>query len=102
MNNWSGVDSLYDAWLILEGKTCKEFNYDLFLLRFPGWEDHIQLYYKPLASQQVEKDESDNDQPPFKKARKRKINVHSSDDEVTLKREQLSDLRNRTKSGPLL
>ena len=41
-NIWSGVDSLYDAWLILEGKTRKEFKYELFLLRFPGWED--QLY----------------------------------------------------------
>ena len=60
-NNWSGVDSLYDAWLILEGKTRKEFNYELFLLRFPGGEDHIQLYYKPPASKQVEMDEIDND-----------------------------------------
>ena len=96
-NNWSGVDSLYDAWLILEGKTRKEFNYELFLLRFPGWEVHIQLYYKLPASQQVEKDESDNDQPPFKKARKRKCHVHSSDDEVTLKKAAVEQFEKQNK-----
>ena len=94
--HWSGVDSLYDAWFILEGKTRKEFNYELFLLRFPGWEDHIQLYYRPPTSQQVEKDESDNDQPRFKKARKRKCNVHSSD-EVTLKKAAAERLEKQNK-----
>ena len=96
-NNWSGTDSLYDAWLVLEGKTRKEFNYELFLLRFPGWEDHIQRYYKPPASQQVETDESDNDQPQFKKARKRRRIADSSDDEVTLKKAAVERLEKQNK-----
>ena len=49
-NHWEGVDSLYDAWLLLEGRQRKEFNYELFMLRFPGWEDHIQKKYKPPES----------------------------------------------------
>ena len=49
-NHWEGVDSLYDAWLLLEGKQRKEFNYELFMMRFPGWEDHIHEKYKPPES----------------------------------------------------
>ena len=49
-NHWEAVDSLYDAWLLLEGKQHKEFNYELFMTRFPGWEDHIHKKYKPPES----------------------------------------------------
>ena len=35
-NSSEDPDSLYDAWLLLEEKQSKEFNYELFMLRFPG------------------------------------------------------------------
>ena len=38
-NGWTGVDSLYDAWLIMENKRREEFDYQLFLQRYPGWEE---------------------------------------------------------------
>ena len=83
---------------ILEGKTRKEFNYELFLLRFLGWEDHIQPYYKPLASHQhIEMDKIDNNQPRSWKARKRQRIVHSSDDEVILKKAAVERLKKQNK-----
>ena len=38
-NGWTGVDSLYDAWLIMENKRREEFDYQLFLQRYNGWEE---------------------------------------------------------------
>ena len=74
-NHWEGVESLYDAWLLLEGKQRKEFNYELFMLRFPGWEDHIQKKYKPPESD-IE------DSTPRASKRKREEIIDSSDEET--------------------
>ena len=36
-NNWSGVDSVYDAYLLCGEDPRDQFDYDLFLERYPGW-----------------------------------------------------------------
>ena len=38
-NGWTGVDSLYDAWLIIENKRREKFDDQLFLKKYSGWEE---------------------------------------------------------------
>ena len=87
-NCWDGVDSLYDAWLLLEGKQREEFNYELFMLRFPGWEDHIQKKYKPPKS-------DNEDSIPRASKRERKEIIDSS--RKLFKKQQYADCRKRNR-----
>ena len=70
-NSWEGVEN--DAWLLLERKQRTEFNYELFMQRFPGWEDHIQKTYKPP--------ESDNEDSKPRASKQEEI-IDSSDEET--------------------
>ena len=66
---------MYDVWLLLEGKQRKEFNYELFMQRFPGWEDHIQKKYKPPGS-------DNEDSTPRASKRGREETIDSSHEET--------------------
>jgi len=47
-NNWDGVDSLYDAWLLLEGRRRAGFDYDGFVEKYPYWEKRRRERYMHL------------------------------------------------------
>ena len=44
-NNWKGVDSVHDAWLLSNNMPRKWFPYKKFTSMFPGWEHHRLLIY---------------------------------------------------------
>ena len=46
-NNWSGVDSVYDAYLLCEEVPQEQFDYDLLLKRYPGWPKAWEHRYGP-------------------------------------------------------
>ena len=43
-NKWSGSDTFYDAWLINEGLRPTEFDYNLFIERYPEWEEWCETH----------------------------------------------------------
>ena len=55
-NNWSGVDSVYDAYLLCGEDPRDQFDYDLFLKRYPGWPKAWEHLYGPNG---VFKEQSD-------------------------------------------
>ena len=38
-NGWDGIDSLCDAWLLIESKRREQFNYEAFIEKYPLCED---------------------------------------------------------------
>ena len=38
-NGWDCVDSLYDAWLLIENRRLEQFDYEAFIEKYSHWED---------------------------------------------------------------
>ena len=58
-NNWSGVDSVYDAYLLCGEDPRDQFDYDLFLKRYPGWPKAWEHRYGPNGIFKEQSDCSD-------------------------------------------
>ena len=39
---WTGTDSMYDAWLLIEDTRREDFDMELFTTRFPNWQSLLQ------------------------------------------------------------
>ena len=58
-NNWSGVDSVYDAYLLCGEDPRDQFDYDLFLKRYQGWPKAWEHRYGPNGIFKKQNDCSD-------------------------------------------
>ena len=60
--NWKEADSMYDAWLMIEGTPRASFDLDEFKETFPEWEDQMkQKYGNDRTSKVIDNADMDED-----------------------------------------
>jgi len=80
-NNWEGLDTVYDAWLLIKGKSRIAFPNEAFMKRYPNFHDIISSkseMFKFIVSDDGEED--DEDEARFACGQINRHNFESSSD----------------------
>ena len=82
-NDWQGIDSVYDAWLVANQRPRDLFPMEIFEAEFPDWEtDLVESYQKYLNSlpEDQRPDETTNDTDEMEEENEEAIDFSSEDE----------------------